>query len=269
MQTDGGSIIMSMKNVLKKSSLVLSAYYSLEALGDFFSFNIIGFVSNIKWFLGDYLKYKLLQKNNDSLKIKILLPCLKDKTVSTPLDPIYFYQDTWAAKKIFDSKPKHHYDVGSSAKTVGIISQFTPTTMIDIRPIDLKLDNLFFTEGSILSLPFEDNSIESISSICVIEHIGLGRYGDPLDVYGSEKAITEIQRVVSAGGIILISVPVDDDNKIYFNANRAFTREYIIRQFSECKLLEEKYIYGKELVNEYDKSKGFGTGLYMFTKIVN
>jgi hypothetical protein len=266
MQTDGSSIIMSIKNVLKKSSFILSAYYWLEAIGDFFSFSVISFFSNVKWFAGDYFKYKSLQKNNDSLKIKLVLPCLKDKTTNTPLDPIYFYQDTWAARKIFDSKPKHHYDVGSSAKTVGIISQFTPTTMIDIRPIDLKLDNLSFTEGSILNLPFEDNSIESISSICVIEHIGLGRYGDPLDVYGSEKAITELQRVAAPGGIILISVPVDDDNKIYFNANRAFTREYIIGQFSKCKLAEEKYIYGKELTNEYDKSKGFGTGLYMFTK---
>jgi len=258
---------MSLKNRLKKSTFVLTAFYSLQAMREFFSFSPVGFIKNLSWFLSDYFKYKKLQHGNDSVKIKVLLPCLKDKTTNTPLDPVYFYQDTWAAKKIFDLKPKHHYDVGSSAKTVGLISQFVPTTMIDIRPIDLKLNNLFFKEGSILSLPFDDNSIESLSSICVIEHIGLGRYGDPLDAYGSEKAINEIQRVTAPGGTILISVPVDDESKIYFNANRAYTKEYVIGKFNNCRLIEDKYIYGKELTDEYAPAKGFGTGLFMFEKI--
>lgn len=48
--------------------------------------------------------------------------------------------------------------------------------MIDIRPLELKLDNLFFLKGSILALPFADNSIESLSSLCVVEHVGLGRF---------------------------------------------------------------------------------------------
>jgi len=67
--------------------------------------------------------------------------------------------------------------------------------MVDIRPIDVSLDNLFFVKGSILNLPFRNNSIESISSLCVVEHIGLGRYGNVIDPYGSEKAIKELKRV--------------------------------------------------------------------------
>lgn len=87
---------------------------------------------------------------------------------------------------------------------------------------------LFFKKGSILELPFEDNSIQTLSSLCVVEHIGLGRYGDPVDSFGSEKAIKELKRVLQVGGIILFSVPVDNENKIYFNAHRAFAREYIL-----------------------------------------
>lgn len=163
-------------------------------------------------------------------------------------------------------KPQHHYDIGSSIITVGIISQFVPTTMVDIRDINVSLKNLFFKQGSILNLPFEDNSIESISSLCVVEHIGLGRYGDQIDSWGSEKAIKELKRVLKNGGDLLFSVPVDRECRIYFNAHRSFTREYLLELFKDLKLVEEKYIYEKEIQDNYDQLRGFGTGLYHFRK---
>jgi len=184
----------------------------------------------------------------------------------TPLEPTYFFQDSWAAGKIFLNRPSHHFDVGSSAKTVGIISQFVPTTMIDIRPIDLDLPNLFFRRGSILALPFDDDSIESLSSLCVVEHIGLGRFGDPIDPYGSEKAAKELKRVLNPGGNLYFSVPVDDACRVYFNAHRAFTRDYVISLFASLELVDEKYHYGRAMFDAYDSAKGFGTGLYHFRK---
>ncbi len=202
-----------------------------------------------------------------SLKLQDIYPCIFDKTETTPVGVVYFYQDSWCARKIFENKPKHHYDVGSMAEMIGIISQFTPTTMIDIRPINLILDNLHFIKGNILNLPFKDRSINSLSSICVLEHIGLGRYGDALDPFGSEKAAKELARVLSSGGNLFISVPIDTQNKIYFNAHRAFTRDYILDLFKELSLVEEKYIYGDKMEDVYDVSKGFGTGLYHFERI--
>jgi len=102
--------------------------------------NEIGIINKIKLFYGflaDYKNYKKLNKNKSfSLLPEQLKPCLLDKTTETPLDYIYFYQNTWCAKKIFNNKPEHHYDIGSQAEMVGIISQFTPTTMVDIRPIN-------------------------------------------------------------------------------------------------------------------------------------
>jgi SAM-dependent methyltransferase len=138
--------------------------------------------------------------------------------------------------------------------------------MIDIRPIELELPNLSFKEGSILELPLEDSSVETLSSLCVVEHIGLGRYGDPIDAFGSEKAINELRRVLKTGGILLFSIPVDKENKIYFNAHRAFTREYILELFEGFEVLDEKYHYGTKMYNSYDAKKGFGTGLYKLRK---
>ncbi|MBS1599285.1 MAG: DUF268 domain-containing protein [Bacteroidetes bacterium] len=246
----------------------LKKYYILfTTYRDYIKFAPFRWIKNFLWFYKDYRWYK---KNIASSSFKMyghnLFPCLQDKTALTPVEPIYFYQDSWAAEKIFAYKPSHHIDIASAVKTIGIISGFVPVTFIDIRPIEVKLPNLFFKSGTILDLPFPDSSVESISSLCVIEHIGLGRYGDPLDAKGSEKAISELIRVTKPGGKILFSVPVDNECKIYFNAHRAFTPEYIFQCFTGCKVLEQRYIYGYEFGQEYDRERGFGVGVYLFEK---
>jgi SAM-dependent methyltransferase len=239
----------------------------LIILTEQYHINLFKFSQNFLVFLQEYITYLNLKKNpNYKTSIQYFYPCLTDKTGSNPINSTYFFQDTWAAGKIFQLKPQHHYDIGSSIITVGIISQFVPTTMVDIRAINISLKNLFFKQASILNLPFEDNSIESISSLCVVEHIGLGRYGDQIDPWGSEKAIRELKRVLKDGGNLLFSVPVDQECRVYFNAHRSFTREYLLKLFEDLKLVEEKYIYETEMQDSYDQLKGFGTGLYHFRK---
>lgn len=243
------------------------AYMVLMSLRDQYKFNVFPFFRDFVSFLKDYKNYKKQKENlNFILSTKYIYPCLRDKTLYTPVEPTYFFQDTWAAGKINEIKPLHHYDVGSSVKTIGIISQFVPVTMIDIRPVDLELNNLYFKHGSILNLPFEDNGIENLSSLCVVEHIGLGRYGEPIDPWGSEKAIKELNSVLKLGGNLLFLVPIDEVCRVYFNAHRVFTKEYILDLFKDMKLIQERYIYGRAVQDFYEKSKDFGTGLFHFRK---
>lgn len=228
---------------------------------------LIATVGEFIEFSQDWRAYRKLSQNPKyTVATGDLFPRLFDKTVTTGIDPVYFYQDTWCARKIFENKPSRHYDVGSKADLIGTISQFVPTTMVDIRPLEVKLPELSFVKGSILALPFKDGEIASLSSICVVEHIGLGRYGDPLDQFGSEKSAAELVRVLAPGGSLYVSVPIDNENKVYFNAHRAFTREYILELFGSLKMIEEKYIYGNKLCDTYDPACGFGTGLYHFKK---
>lgn len=218
-------------------------------------------------FFKDKRKYlKLTQNPEAKISAEILKPSIFDKTDSTPLDPIYFYQDSWCAEKVFKNKPKQHYDIGSKVEMLGIISRVIPVTMVDIRPLPFKIDNLNFIKGDITNLPFKDGELKSLSSICVIEHIGLGRYGDTIDTYGTEKATEELKRVLADGGNLYISVPVDSSNKVYFNSHRAFSRNYVLKLFSPLELVEEKYIYRNDFVDEYDANRGFGTGLFYFKK---
>lgn len=246
-----------MKRILYSIKLVLRQYFKLQP------FAMSG---NASWFISDYLKLKRTRNPHFELSTQYLLPCITDKTAENPMDYVYFYQNAWAAGRIFSYKPSEHFDIGSQVGFVGILAQFVKTTFIDIRTIDVNLPGLHFQEGDILKLPYPDASIESVSSICVVEHIGLGRYGDALNANGSEEAIAEIIRVTKPKGNIVISVPIDTTGRIYFNAHRAFTRELVMQLFAGCDVVDEQYIYGSRLERNYDPQKGFGTGLYHFQK---
>jgi SAM-dependent methyltransferase len=229
-------------------------------------FKPFAMLRGISWYMADYRRLKKEHNPDFRLSTANLFPCITDKTSDNPMDYIYFYQNAWAAGRVFSYKPSEHFDIGSQVGFVGILSQFVKTTFLDIRTIDVNLPNLYFKAADILQLPFDDNTIESVSSICVVEHIGLGRYGDAINAMGSEQAIAEILRVTKPGGNMVISLPIDDASKIYFNAHRAFTRGQVLKLFGGCRLADEKYIYGSLLLDTYDPAKGFGTGLYHFVK---
>lgn len=233
-----------------------------------FRINWIEFFAGLGWYLSDFVKYWLMGRNKNSFaRVLDLRPYLSDKTSQTEIEPIYFLQDIWLAEKLFQTKPGRHVDIGSSVKTIALISRAFPTTFVDIRPPDIQVAGLDFLKGSVLNLPFKDESLKSVSSICVLEHIGLGRYGDKIDPWGSEKAIAEITRIIKSGGYCFVSVPIDKEDKTFFNAHRTFTRDYFLSLFAgEFNLIEEKYIYGKKLFAKYNKKKGFGTGLWYFQK---
>ncbi len=78
-------------------------------------------------------------------------------------------------------RPARHVDVGSRVDLVGFLTAITEVTFVDIRPLEVDIEGLTPIAGSVLDLPFEDGALESVSCLHVAEHIGLGRYGDPLD----------------------------------------------------------------------------------------
>ena len=194
-----------------------------------------------------------------------------DKTSSTPLDLNYFLQDTWAAGKVFSTHPKLHVDVGSTALLVGILSKFTRVCSVDIRPLPIAMEGLESRTGSILSLPYPAMSLESVSSLCVIEHIGLGRYGDPLDPSGTDRAATELERVLAVGGNLYVSVPIDPEGRIFFNAHRSFKLDSFVRKFSQLDLVEVVLIQNGQTfsigdLKEIPYSNGMVVGLFHFTR---
>lgn len=213
-----------------------------------------------KQFYKDLQMYNRLASKEQIASERFLFPCLYDNTTNTNLDPTYFYQDAWAFEKITSYKPVKHYDIGSHNKFVALLSKVVNLTMVDIRPLSLPMDSINFIKGSITELPFSDNSIDSLSSLCVIEHIGLGRYGDPLDPFGSEKSLLEVKRVLKSNGMFYLSVPVSNKHIVRFNAGIIFNYHKFKKQLQNDYIItDEKIIADGRLGDVFVPNDSFGT----------
>jgi SAM-dependent methyltransferase len=183
----------------------------------------------------------------------------------------YFYQDLWAAQWLFDAGMKEHVDVAS--RLDGFIAHlllFCRVTYVDIRPIAINWENFNFRPGTITDLPFPRNSVPSLSSLHVIEHVGLGRYGDPIDPLGYVRAAEELIRVLKPGGTLLLGTPVGQE-ALYFDAHRVFDPQTIRDVFAVLDLVEFSVINDRnELLRHVSIDAGrpwsHGCGLYVFRK---
>lgn len=176
----------------------------------------------------------------------------------------YFYQDLWAARLIYQHNPGQHYDIGSRLDgfIAHLLSFRESVTMIDIRPLSNPIAGIKFIQADATNLDgIEDNSLESLSALCSLEHFGLGRYGDPIDPEACFKAFEAIQKKVSSRGYIYISVPVGKEH-LEFNAHRVFYARTIVEAFDRMELVEYSATGGKNI--EYniplDKYDGYNDG---------
>ncbi|MFZ5502722.1 MAG: class I SAM-dependent methyltransferase [Pseudomonadota bacterium] len=220
-------------------------------------------------FFSELRQYKRMEGAED-ISSRDLYPVLDERTSTTAFDTHYFYQDIWAFRKILESKAASHVDVGSKVDYVGFLSTITRVTFIDIRPLITDLPNFEGKSGSILDMPYEDGSIHSLSCLHVAEHIGLGRYGDPLDPLGTVKSCRELQRVLAPGGSLYFGLPIGNP-RVCFNAHRIHSTAQIMEYFSGLTLTEFSFVTdaGKFLQNvelSVAKDAKYGCGLFQFTK---
>ncbi len=179
--------------------------------------------------------------SSERVELRNINPQLNDETTVTPFDPHYFHQSAWCARRIASRKVKRHVDVASQINLIAPLSAFVEVEFIDYRPLHVSIDNLTSRAGSILNLPFKDRSVKSLSSLHVIEHIGLGRYGDSLDPEGSKKACKELQRIIAVNGDLYLSTPVGQE-RVEFNAHRIHSPDTILHYCDELSLVEFSYV---------------------------
>lgn len=166
-------------------------------------------------------------------------PCLNEDTKVSDFDPHYLYHVSWAIKKIWQTMPEMHVDVSSSLNFCSSIAAFTKTTFIDYRPVSIHIDNLSCISGDLCDEDqWKGRDYESLSCMHVVEHIGLGRYGDEININGDICAIDNLIDSLRSGGRLLFVVPVGIP-EIYFNAHRVYSASWISAFFSKkCKLNE-------------------------------
>lgn len=203
-------------------------------------------------------------------------PCLYDRLPATGFDAQYLYQGAWAARKIHEARPVRHVDVGSDLGFVAQLAAFTEIEFIDIRPPAIGLKGFAVRNGSITALPYTDGSVASISSMHVIEHIGLGRYGDTINAQGPRLACTEIARVLACGGRAYVSVPIGEP-KVSFNSHFTFNALEFAGLFEGCTVEAFAYVdtdgsfheaadYRAVKVKSVGASMDFGLGMYVLKK---
>ena len=173
----------------------------------------------------------------EPLQVYDSYPSLFDALDITPFDPHYFYQAVWATQRIVQRGVRQHIDIGSDVRFVSMLTTHLPVAFIDIRPLRAQVSQLTSAAGSILNLPFANATAESLSCLHVAEHIGLGRYGDPLDPAGTRHACSELKRILAPGGRLYFSLPVGQ-SRVCFNAHRVHAPQQIIEYFAGLELVE-------------------------------
>ena len=184
----------------------------------------------------------------------------------------YFHQDLWAAKKIFRRHPQQHFDIGS--RVDGFIAHllvFMPVTAIDIRPLESEIAGLTFMQDDAALLgKVSTGSLDSLSSLHVAEHFGLGRYTDPIDPQACFRFMASLERTLAPGGRLYFSVPVGRE-RVEFNAHRVFSPGTILSSFPDLELVSFSYVgddgalYEDRQISELPPSE-MACGLFEFTK---
>ena len=221
-------------------------------------------------FFVQYFQLKKQKSERFPIQLKNIHPCLTDASKSTPFDQHYTYHPAWAARVLQQLNPTLHVDVSSILSFSSIVSAFVPTKFYDYRPAKLVLQNFESDFIDLKKMHFADNAIESISCMHTIEHIGLGRYGDALDINGDITAINELQRVTAVGGTIIFVTPVGKPT-LAFNAHRIYSYQQIISYFNKCTVSEFSLIpdEGGLLLNADHNLvalQNYGCGCFVFKK---
>jgi hypothetical protein len=191
----------------------------------------------------------------------------------------YFHQDLLVAKLIHEHNPKRHVDIASRIDgLVAHIASYREVEVFDIRHLPKsKHENILFKQADLMN-PHNSESVDSVSCLHAIEHFGLGRYTDEIDINGHIKGITNLVNLVSNGGRLYISFPIGKDDEVHFNAHRVFRKDMILQHPEIKKSMElVRFDYVDDLgelhlnktLDGVKPDTKFGCGIYTFEKLNN
>lgn len=212
--------------------------------------------------------------------VELNYPCLEDRIdFGGVTSGHYFHQDFFVARRIFAMKPAKHVDVGSRIDGfITSLAVFREVEVFDLRAIESPIHNVHFRQVDITdrNLPLVNYS-DSVSCLHVIEHLGLGRYGDRVDGDGWRLGFKNLSRLVSQGGYLFLSVPIGRQ-RVEFNAHRVFSIATILDEASRLKLCLKSFSYiddrgelrediplGSD-ISEISVSLHYGCGIFEFRK---
>jgi len=138
---------------------------------------------------------------------------------------------------------KRLLDVGSvgSFLPINLASQGYEVWCIDVRQYEGKglVQNLKFLVGDVRKTRFENDFFDCVIAVSTLEHIGLGRYGEWLEPDGDITAVSEISRIMSINGMLLVTLPFGKGE--VFPSHRVYNQQRLRAILKGLKVEREDY----------------------------
>jgi hypothetical protein len=220
--------------------------------------------------VGTFQSYRSFRSRCEDKYPILFRPIFFQQNVESSFDAHYVIQGWWATKRIMALKPSFHVDISSNVSFVTQLAASLPVRYYEFNPPSIEIPDLVGGSANLIDLHFEDNSIECLSCLHVLEHIGLGRYGDPIDPYGMQIAFKELSRCLKNGGYLLVSFPIGIE-RIEFNGQRIIDPNKIFELLPGLELIEFSYVNDDSKYVENGKMDtaalcNYGCGLFLLKK---
>jgi SAM-dependent methyltransferase len=137
-------------------------------------------------------------------------------------------------------------DLGSCSSRfpIALASRGIRTIAFDVNPYHHKHPNLLAIRGNAMGLPFADRSLAGVLAVSVIEHIGIGHYGDPRMQAGDTQVVREVARVLRPGGRALITVPFGLPMTDYFQ--RVYSAVRLKELLQPLEVIQTEYAWSRQ-----------------------
>lgn len=152
------------------------------------------------------------------------------------------FECRFAAWHLRRERPGSVLDVGSYRHFVVGLSAALDVTAVDVRPRrpGLGTEAVLTCDARALAAP--DASFDAVVSLSSVEHFGLGRYGDPLDLDGDARAMAEMRRVLRPGGVLVLTTSLTRGPRtVAFNAHRIYDLATARALFAGLEPVDERY----------------------------
>lgn len=178
-------------------------------------------------YLAEFLAFKAdAASKGEVLNVKNTYPVFVDYSGAT-INRHYWFQDIHVASQVIElsrANPNHlHIDIGSRIE--GFITSLI-SAKVKLIFGEINLPKVKFANAEIRFIDLQSMSKEqfigagSVSCLHVIEHLGLGKYGDAINSQGHLQVLDDFFRVMPAGVPLFISFPTSSLPGITFNAGR-------------------------------------------------
>ena len=257
-----------MKKLIRKIYWVLSSQFGINPRQFIYSF------FGLPRYIRDFFNFR--KKYRGSIE---LMPCLHDWfEEGGETNTEYFWQDLYIAQKINQESPSKHVDIGSRVDGfVAHVASYREIEVFDIRQITSEIPNVIFKQADLME-PVNDYSdyCDSLSCLHALEHFGLGRYKDEINVDGYKLGLGNMAKMLKKDGTFYLSTPVGKE-KVAFNAHRIFNPSELKSIMNEYGLALKEFAWfgeSRKIIHSIDIEADFvrlsqmhyALGIFTFVK---